>query len=163
MVAVGLLIHFGASRVHRSRRLSTRRIQMKRRVLMFGLVVLALGFGLAACGGGDDEGNGDGGGDAGGGGGGGAALALAADPGGDLAFDKTALEATAGEVTIDLTNEASIPHNVAVEGNGVDEVSETITGSETSLTLTLEAGEYTFYCAVGNHRDAGMEGTLTVK
>ena len=27
----------------------------------------------------------------------------------------------------------------------------------------LKAGEYTYYCAVGNHRSAGMEGTLTVE
>ena len=60
-------------------------------------------------------------------------------------------------------NEAQIPHNVAIEGVGVDEVSETITGGETDLAVTLEPGEYTFYGAVGGHREAGMEGTLTVE
>jgi uncharacterized cupredoxin-like copper-binding protein len=28
--------------------------------------------------------------------------------------------------------------------------------------IYIEAGEYEFYCPVGNHKDAGMEGTLTV-
>ncbi len=27
----------------------------------------------------------------------------------------------------------------------------------------LKAGEYKYYCAVGNHRAEGMEGTLTVQ
>ena len=137
---------------------------MTRRVLMLGLIVLAAGLGVAACGGGDEEGNGGNGG-GGGGGGGGTTLQLAADPGGALAFDKTSLEAPAGNVTIDFTNDASIPHNVTVEGDGVeDEATDTISQSTATLTLSnLQPGTYTFYCSVGNHRDAGMEGTLTIK
>ena|SRR5919204_541145 len=138
---------------------------MTRRVLMLGLIVLAAGLGVAACGGGDEEGNGGNGGGGGGGGGGGTTLQLAADPGGALAFDKTSLEAPAGNVTIDFTNDASIPHNVTVEGDGVeDEATDTISQSTATLTLSnLQPGTYTFYCSVGNHRDAGMEGTLTIK
>lgn len=143
---------------------------MTRRVLfLISAALLVLSLGLAACGGDDDEGAGaatteetaTGGG--GGGGGGGTTLALAADPSGALSFDKTSLEAPAGDVTIDLTNESSTPHNVEIEGMGVEEVSDTITGSTTSVTATLEPGTYEFYCAVPGHRDAGMEGTLTVQ
>ena len=89
-------------------------------------------------------------------------LQLAADPGGALAFDKDTLDASAGTVTIELTNDSSVPHNVEVEGNGVEEESDTVTGESTSLTVDLEAGTYDFYCAVPGHREAGMEGTLTV-
>jgi plastocyanin len=140
---------------------------MTRRILLLMLAVVALSLAVAACGGDDDdeadepaaeETTGDTTG-----GGGGATLELAADPGGALAFDKTELTAPAGEVTIHLTNDAQIPHNVEVEGNGVEEVSDTITGSDTSLTLTLEPGEYEFYCAIPGHREGGMEGTLTVE
>lgn len=132
-----------------------------RYLLVIPLALAALALGAAACGG-DDEGNGSTGG---GGGGGGSAveLTLAADPGGELAFDQSELQATAGDVTINFTNEASIPHNVSIEGNGVDETSETIMESTTSLTVALEPGTYTFYCGVGNHRSGGMEGTLTVE
>lgn len=137
---------------------------MTRRVLMLGLAVLALALGLAACGGGNNEGGGNGGG-GGGGGGGGTTLDLAADPGGALKFDKTSLDAAAGNVTIDFTNDSSVPHNVTVEGNGVeDEATDTITQSSATLELAdLKAGTYTFYCSVDGHRAAGMEGTLTIK
>lgn len=136
---------------------------MTRRVLVILLALAALALGVAACGGDDESDGGNGAGGGGGGGGSAVELTLAADPGGELAFDKTELQATAGELTINFTNEASIPHNVSIEGNGVDETSDTISGDTTSLTVELEAGTYTFYCGVGNHRSAGMEGTLTVE
>lgn len=93
---------------------------------------------------------------------GGEAIQLAADPGGALKFDKSSLEAPAGMVMIELTNDSSLPHNVAIEGNGVNEESETVTGDSTTLMVELEPGTYTFYCSVPGHREGGMEGTLTV-
>jgi plastocyanin len=140
---------------------------MTRRILLLMLAVVALSLAVAACGGDDDD-------EADEpaaeettedttGGGGGTTIELAADPGGALAFDQTELTAPAGEVTIHLTNDAQIPHNVEVEGNGVEEVSDTVTGADTSLAVTLEPGEYVFYCAVPGHREGGMEGTLTVE
>jgi plastocyanin len=90
-------------------------------------------------------------------------LRLAADPGGDLAFDRDSLRAKPGRVVIAFTNPSQVPHAVEVEGNGVEEETETVTGGSARLTLDLEAGEYTFYCPVGNHEQAGMSGTLTVR
>jgi plastocyanin len=140
---------------------------MTRRLLLLVLTALALVVAVAACGGDDDDESDEPAAEATtedtGGGGGGETIMLAADPGGALAFDQTELTAAAGEVTIEFTNESGIPHNVEVEGNGVEEVSETITEGSTSLTLTLEPGEYEFYCAVPGHREGGMEGTLTVE
>jgi plastocyanin len=128
---------------------------------------------LLAAGCGDDEDEGGGGGAAstpeateeasGGGGGGGEALTLTADPGGEISWEPGELSAPAGSVTIKLVNESDVPHAVEVEGSGVEEESETITAGETELTVDLEAGEYTFYCPVGQHRQNGMEGTLTVE
>jgi plastocyanin len=97
------------------------------------------------------------------GGGGGEDIALAADPGGALKFDKTELTAKAGKVTISFDNQSSVPHAVEVEGNGVEEETKTITKSSNKLELDLKAGSYEFYCPVGNHRAAGMEGKLTVE
>ena len=128
---------------------------MPRRALTTVLMLLLLVLGLSACGGGDGDEDGEPAG-------GGTTLELAADPGGGFSFDKKTLEAPAGTITIHLTNDASIPHDIAVEGNGVDEKSETVTNDDTSLTVDLEPGEYTFYCSVPGHRPGGMEGTLTV-
>jgi plastocyanin len=97
------------------------------------------------------------------GGGGGGEATLTADPGGAIAWEPASLSVPAGSVTITLVNRSDVPHAVEVEGNGVEEESETITGSQTELSVDLEPGEYTFYCPVGDHRAGGMEGTLTVE
>jgi plastocyanin len=138
---------------------------MTRRALLFSIVLSALVLGLAACGGSSNQAATTGGGAGGGGGGGGGqTLQLAADPSGALKFDKTSLEATAGSVTIEFTNDSSLSHDVKLEGNGINgEGTDTITGSTTSATLDLQAGTYTFYCSVDGHRAAGMEGQLVVK
>jgi len=96
-------------------------------------------------------------------GGGAGALALAAPADGSLKFDKTTLTAKSGKVTINFDNPSSTPHGVAVEGNGVEKSSQTVTSSKTSLTVDLKPGKYTFYCPVPGHRQAGMQGTLTVQ
>ena len=65
-------------------------------------------------------------------------------------------------MTIDFTNMSSLPHDVTIEGNGASGGTDVITGSSTSTTIDLQPGTYTFFCSVDGHRDAGMEGTLTV-
>ncbi|HET7416135.1 MAG TPA: plastocyanin/azurin family copper-binding protein [Solirubrobacterales bacterium] len=81
-----------------------------------------------------------------------------------LEFDQNALSAKPGKVTIDFTNPSAIPHNVVIEGDGKELAGfEPITEGKESETADLKAGTYTFYCSVPGHREAGMEGTLTVK
>ncbi len=91
-------------------------------------------------------------------------IAVQADPQ-QLKYTTTELTAKAGKDTIDFTNPAPIPHNVKVETAGGKLVggTKTITGGKTSATLTLAAGTYTYYCSIPGHRQAGMEGKLTVK
>jgi len=96
-------------------------------------------------------------------GGSGSTLALSADPSGALKFDKKALKSKSGAVTINMKNPSSLPHGIAVEGNGVDKDGQTVTSGGTStVSVTLKPGKYTFYCPVDSHRQAGMQGTLTV-
>lgn len=153
-----------------------------RRWSALACVVLAASGTLAACGGDDDEdaSSGAGGGttaaqttessggtSSGGGGGGGATtLALSADESGGLSFLRDQLSARAGSVTVTLDNPSAngLPHAVEIEGEGVEEETEAIDpGGRASVTVDLRPGTYTFYCPVGNHRAAGMEGTLTVQ
>ena len=99
-----------------------------------------------------------------GGGGASSSLKLAADPSGALKFDKSKLAAKAGNVSIVMTNPSAVPHGVALEGNGVDTDGPVVDQGKTStVKANLKAGTYTFYCPVPGHRQAGMEGTLTVK
>lgn len=81
-----------------------------------------------------------------------------------LEYSTTKLSAKAGKVTIDFKNPSAIPHNVVIEQNG-KEISgfEPVAKGEESETAELKPGTYTFYCSVPGHREAGMEGTLTVK
>jgi uncharacterized cupredoxin-like copper-binding protein len=80
-----------------------------------------------------------------------------------LRFQKSALEAPAGTVTLVMENPSAIEHNIAVRGEGIDEQGEVVGQGETSrVTVELEAGEYEFYCSVPGHEEGGMEGTLTV-
>ena len=96
--------------------------------------------------------------------GGGRTLTLSADPGGELRFDVPALEGRAGQLTLQMDNPSSVPHNVSIEGAGVDEEGKTIgKGGTSTVTAELRPGEYDFYCSVPGHREGGMEGTLTVR
>jgi plastocyanin len=89
---------------------------------------------------------------------------LEADPT-DLAYDTTSLSSKSGKVTIDFTNPSALEHDVAIEQNGKQLADSELVanGDKTSATAELASGTYTFYCTVPGHREAGMEGTLTVK
>src|SRR5215216_3805618 len=116
---------------------------------------------LAGCGGDDESSSSGSGGSSSSGGG--EQIALGAPEDGSLKFDKPTLEAKAGTVTINFDNPSSVPHAVEIEGQGVDEKSDTVTGAKTSVTADLKPGTYEYYCPVDGHKAAGMEGKLTVK
>jgi plastocyanin len=153
---------------------------MKKLVAFLALALASLA--LVACGGGgdDDSGttatNGNGGGSAetnggaqqeGSGGGGGSAsiLTFEADPNGELAYTTTKATANAGDVEVKFDNPQALTHDVAIESADGEEVGKTelIADGSDSTTVDLKPGTYTFYCSVPGHREAGMEGTLTVK
>jgi plastocyanin len=79
-------------------------------------------------------------------------------------YVQKSLTAKAGKVTIVFSNPSPVPHDVAVaKGSKQLGVTPVISGGGTSkLTLNLTKGSYVFYCTVDNHRQAGMQGTLTV-
>jgi plastocyanin len=91
-------------------------------------------------------------------------LAIPVNKAGGLLFQYKDATATAGQVTIESKNDESIGHNIAVDGNGVNKAGQVVQGGATSkITVDLKPGSYTFFCSVPGHRQAGMEGKLTVK
>ena len=133
---------------------------MTRSLATFAAVLV---LALAGCGGDDEPSSSEDGSSSTPAAGSGETLQLAAPEDGSLKFDKTQLDAKTGTVTIDFDNPSSTPHAVEIEGNGVDEASDTVTGDKTSVTADLQPGEYKFFCPVGDHAAEGMEGRLTVK
>jgi plastocyanin len=138
-----------------------------KKLLIFLAAMALAAFSLAACGGDDAESSSsaDSSTPAADAGGTGATVQVEADPGGSLSWVETDLSTEAGSDTIELVNDSDTPHNVVVESEAGDDVAETetVSGDTTSATAELESGTYTFYCDVPGHREAGMEGTLTVK
>jgi plastocyanin len=93
-------------------------------------------------------------------------LAISANPSGQLAYTVNQARATAGPITISMTNMSGVPHNLAIQSGtsgpvlGATPVSPSGTHA---ITLNLRPGTYTFFCQVPGHRQAGMLGTLTVR
>jgi plastocyanin len=153
---------------------------------VIALLVLALAsFALVACGssdntssnstpaGGGSETSAPAGGKAGGEstsakakGGSASAVDISAVEGTDLAYDQKSVDAKAGQVTVNFENPQALSHDVAIEDSSGKTVGETELigeGSTSTVVDNLKPGTYTFYCTVPGHREAGMEGTLTVK
>lgn len=153
-----------------------------KKALFIALALVIASLGLVACGGSDDTTDGGaetqaesttesgdeaaGGGEAEGGTAGSASvLDIEAPQGTALAYTAKDVDAKAGAVTINFTNPQAIGHDVAIEDSAGETIGQTevITEGSDSTKVDLEPGTYTFYCTVPGHREAGMEGTLTVK
>jgi plastocyanin len=87
-------------------------------------------------------------------------LVISADPGGQLAFASNQATAPAGKLTVEMPNQSGVPHDITIDGKGK---TATIPNGTAKFTATFAPGKYTYYCSVTGHREAGMEGTLTVK
>jgi plastocyanin len=98
----------------------------------------------------------------GGGGGGGETVDVSLT---DFAIDPPNPSVAAGTVTFAVSNDGQAPHNLEVEGGGVEEALPTdlSAGDSGELTVDLQPGTYEWYCPVGNHAAMGMEGELTVE
>lgn len=98
-------------------------------------------------------------------GGGGETVSIEADPNGQLAYTTTTATAKAGDVTVDFNNPQALEHDVAIEDSSGKVVGQTelVAEGSTSAPVKLKPGTYHFFCTVPGHREAGMEGTLTVK
>lgn len=93
------------------------------------------------------------------------ALDVSSPEDGSLVFEPSGLEAKPGNLSLTYTNPSPVQHNVAVEtadGSTLGETPIFADGEETLELSSVAPGKYVFYCAVPGHREAGMEGDLTV-
>ena len=132
-------------------------------------------LGLVACGGSSNNNNttaaatptqtAPAGGGGGGTGGGASTVAISTPSSGSLAYDQKSASASAGNVTINFDNKQGLQHDVAVADSSGKVLGQTnlVAAGTASTTVSLQPGTYTFYCTVPGHREAGMQGTLTVK
>jgi plastocyanin len=91
-------------------------------------------------------------------------VSIPADPSGQLSYQFAAATAKAGKVQLDSKNASSTPHDISIEGGGLNEHGKVVqNGATSTVSVTLKPGTYTFYCSVPGHRQAGMQGKLTVK
>jgi uncharacterized cupredoxin-like copper-binding protein len=128
---------------------------------------------VAGCGGDDDDNAGNGGGGYGAVGGATETSTAATAAGGeavdmsltDFALNPADPSVNAGTVTFDVTNDGQTTHALEVEGPGEEvETEDLAPGDAAKLTVDLnKPGTYEMYCPVGNHREMGMEGEITVK
>jgi len=87
-------------------------------------------------------------------------LTIPADPNGQLAYASKTATAPAGKLTIDMPNMSGTPHNIAITGKGAGKI---VPKGTSTFTATFAPGTYTYFCEVPGHKEAGMEGKLTVK
>jgi uncharacterized cupredoxin-like copper-binding protein len=68
-----------------------------------------------------------------------------------------------GTYTFEVVNDGQVPHALEVEGEEIEEETETLQpGERATLTVTLAGGSYELYCPVGDHKDRGMVGKAVV-
>jgi uncharacterized cupredoxin-like copper-binding protein len=133
------------------------------------VVAAALAMPIAGCGGGDDDDSADTGGAA-------EASTTTGAVGpdthtvdlsaADFKFNPSEVTLKRGDVTFKLTNDGQAPHALEIEDvNGQDEETEgeVQPGDSQTLTVNMPPGTYEFYCPVGNHKEMGMVGEITVQ
>lgn len=80
----------------------------------------------------------------------------------DIAFEEEELTIPADtDVTVTVTNNGFLQHDWVVEDTDI--ASPMLNGGDSAeVVVNLPAGTYTYYCSVAGHREAGMQGSLTV-
>ena len=79
-----------------------------------------------------------------------------------FAFDPDEIEITAGEDVAIVLSSEDILHDFTVDGLDVHVAADRGETAEGGLRAE-EPGEYTYYCTIVGHREAGMAGTLIVE
>ena len=82
----------------------------------------------------------------------------------DFRYRPQLIRASPGRVRFDLVNHGRLAHTFRLErGTVVAKVSSLLPGDRASKTARVRKGEYRFFCALSNHEELGMYGTLVVR
>ncbi|MGH2405070.1 MAG: cupredoxin domain-containing protein [bacterium] len=81
----------------------------------------------------------------------------------EWAFEPSPLVAKTGKVTFRIKNDGSVEHNFLVENKPGAEVDAIKPGESKTLTADLTPGQYTVFCNLPGHREAGMVRTLKIE
>jgi plastocyanin len=80
----------------------------------------------------------------------------------DIYFEPDELSIPADtDVTVRLPNAGAAQHNFSIDELGISV--DIAPGATEETVINAPAGEYEYYCNVPGHKQAGMEGTLTVQ
>lgn len=82
----------------------------------------------------------------------------------DYRFEPQSLRVASGRWTIRAINTGRLPHTLRlVRGNRERaRISTVLPGERSSVSAYLAPGTYLIVCAIGNHEELGMHGTLKV-
>jgi plastocyanin len=82
----------------------------------------------------------------------------------EFALEPASFSLEPGSYTLRVVNDGSVVHALEVEGpSGEVETEDLEPGASADLDVDLsEPGDYGIYCPVDDHKDMGMEGTITV-
>ena len=83
----------------------------------------------------------------------------------DFRYQPQTIRAQPGRLRVDLANRGRLAHTFRVERKDaiVAKISSLLPGDRDSTTFKVRRGEYRFFCALSNHEELGMYGTLVVK
>lgn len=76
---------------------------------------------------------------------------------------KAASVAEDGSLEVTIECAGAVPHNVVFEGVNDDAIIAECAGDDSATaTADVESGTYTYFCSIPGHREAGMEGEITI-
>lgn len=69
-----------------------------------------------------------------------------------------------GRYTFKVQNQGALPHDLTIQGPGVDQQATATlqAGQSGDLPVTLREGTYELWCSIDGHRGQGMEVTIQV-
>jgi plastocyanin len=83
----------------------------------------------------------------------------------DFRYTPQTIVAAPGRLRLDIVNHGRLAHTLWVSrrDTNVAKASSLLPGDRTSKTFKVRKGQYRFFCALSNHEELGMYGTLIVR